>query len=79
MKRKLDEGNIPSPPRAVDNTAQGGGGTFATLGLDPRLLQSIAHEKFASPTLVQAKAIPLALIGKDILGRYCHSLLRMLF
>jgi ATP-dependent RNA helicase DDX56/DBP9 len=27
-------------------------------------------EKFTKPTLVQAKAIPLALEGKDILGKY---------
>ncbi|PWW77476.1 P-loop containing nucleoside triphosphate hydrolase protein [Tuber magnatum] len=42
--------------------------SFAAFGLDPRLLQGIAKQKFSLPTLVQAKAIPLALEGKDILG-----------
>ncbi|KAF8455342.1 P-loop containing nucleoside triphosphate hydrolase protein [Terfezia claveryi] len=43
--------------------------TFASLGLDTRLLQGIAKLGFAHPTAVQAKAIPLALEGKDILAR----------
>lgn len=47
--------------------------TFASFGLDARLLQGIAKLGFASPTLVQAKAIPLALEGKDILGLCCRG------
>ena len=43
--------------------------TFSSLGLDARLLQGVAKLGFAHPTLVQAKAIPLALEGKDILAR----------
>ncbi|KAF8242432.1 DEAD-domain-containing protein, partial [Wilcoxina mikolae CBS 423.85] len=43
--------------------------SFSSLGLDARLLQGIAKLGFANPTLVQAKAIPLALEGKDILAR----------
>ncbi|CAZ85423.1 unnamed protein product [Tuber melanosporum] len=43
--------------------------SFAAFGLDPRLLQGIAKQNFSHPTLVQAKAIPLALEGKDILAR----------
>jgi len=37
--------------------------------LDPRLLLSLADQSFAHPTLVQAKAIPLLLEGKDVLAR----------
>jgi len=37
--------------------------------LDPRLLRALADLGFARPTLVQAKAIPIALDGKDILAR----------
>lgn len=44
--------------------------SFASFGLDARLLQAIAKLGFASPTLVQEKAIPLALEGKDILGMF---------
>ncbi|WWC58771.1 ATP-dependent RNA helicase DBP9 [Kwoniella dejecticola CBS 10117] len=37
--------------------------------LDPRILAALADQKFAHPTLVQAKAIPLLLEGKDVLAR----------
>ncbi|KAH7922319.1 DEAD-domain-containing protein [Leucogyrophana mollusca] len=37
--------------------------------LDARLLRALADIGFARPTLVQAKAIPLALEGRDILAR----------
>ncbi|KAK7203208.1 P-loop containing nucleoside triphosphate hydrolase protein [Myxozyma melibiosi] len=43
--------------------------TFDSMGLDQRLIQAIARLQFAEPTLVQEKAIPLALEGKDILAR----------
>ncbi|KAK3381415.1 P-loop containing nucleoside triphosphate hydrolase protein [Podospora didyma] len=41
--------------------------SFAELGLDPRLVQAVAKQNFEKPTLVQRKAIPLALQGQDIL------------
>ncbi|KAI8073327.1 P-loop containing nucleoside triphosphate hydrolase protein [Gongronella butleri] len=43
--------------------------TFASFDLDPRLSRAIAQLQFVHPTLIQAKAIPLALAGKDILAR----------
>lgn len=45
--------------------------TFADLAhlLDARILRALADFKFLHPTLVQAKAIPLALAGKDILAK----------
>lgn len=54
---------MPADESVVDLEA-----SFSNLGLDARLLQGIAKLNFAHPTLVQAKAIPLALEGKDILG-----------
>uniref|UniRef100_F6VD80 RNA helicase n=1 Tax=Xenopus tropicalis TaxID=8364 RepID=F6VD80_XENTR len=42
---------------------------FHELGLDDRLLKSIADLGWAKPTLIQEKAIPLALEGKDLLAR----------
>lgn len=67
MKRKHGEEDetaaAPADESVVDLEA-----SFSNLGLDPRLLQGIAKLNFAHPTLVQAKAIPLALEGKDILG-----------
>jgi len=42
---------------------------FHQMGLDDRLLKSIAVLGWNEPTLIQEKAIPLALEGKDILAR----------
>ncbi|XP_033015106.1 probable ATP-dependent RNA helicase DDX56 [Lacerta agilis] len=43
--------------------------SFAHFGLDARLLQATAELGWAKPTLIQEKAIPLALEGKDLLAR----------
>ncbi|ORX68755.1 DEAD-domain-containing protein [Linderina pennispora] len=43
--------------------------TFLSLDLDDRLLRALGNMGLVHPTLVQAKAIPLALAGKDILAR----------
>lgn len=43
--------------------------TFADLGLDDRLLRGLAKLNFTKPTPVQAKSIPLALAGRDILAK----------
>ena len=68
MKRKLNQDDVPITVSVskIGNHAS----SFSTLGLDPRLLQAVAKENFSSPTLVQARAIPIALEGKDILGMY---------
>jgi ATP-dependent RNA helicase DDX56/DBP9 len=66
MKRKLDANDVPSPePKGTEDQDA----DFETLNLDPRLRQALIKEKFTKPTPVQAKAIPLALEGKDILGK----------
>lgn len=71
MKRKLDANDIPSPDVAEGTDKKDTEDVdFETLNLDPRLRQALIKEKFTKPTLVQAKAIPLALEGKDILGKY---------
>lgn len=67
MKRKLDANDVPVPAGEV--AAPKEETTFASLGLDPRLLQGIAKQNFQTPTLVQTKAIPLALEGRDVLAR----------
>ncbi len=41
---------------------------FLSLNLEPTLIESIAKINFKTPTPIQAKAIPIALAGKDILG-----------
>ena len=45
------------------------GGGFATLGLSPTLCQVVAELGFATPTPVQARAIPLLLAGRDLIGQ----------
>ena len=71
MKRKLDQNGIPSPGKGAqgDNEPEAAEkeSSFAEFGLDPRLVQAIAKENFLQPTVVQQKAIPLALEGKDVL------------
>ncbi|KDR80606.1 hypothetical protein GALMADRAFT_240942 [Galerina marginata CBS 339.88] len=53
-------------PQLVDKKA-----SFAAFShtLDARILRALADSGFARPTLVQAKAIPLALESRDILAR----------
>ena len=42
--------------------------TFAELGLSPKVLAAIEAAGYATPTPIQADAIPVALTGRDILG-----------
>jgi len=42
---------------------------FHEMGLDDRLLKAIAKLAWKEPTLIQEKAIPLILSGKDVLAR----------
>jgi len=67
MKRKLDANDVPAPAEEIEKKSDAF--TFAGLGLDSRLLLGIAKQNFQTPTLVQSKAIPLALEGRDILAR----------
>ncbi|KAK3075515.1 ATP-dependent DNA/RNA helicase [Teratosphaeriaceae sp. CCFEE 6253] len=71
MKRKLDENDVPdtTKPERSAKAAKPAPPTFADFHLDPRLLQAINDEKFATPTPVQVQGIPLALSGKDVLAR----------
>jgi len=72
----MEEEESSVPPR--DEKAEGGEVEeeeeepllqFHQMGLDDRLLRAIAHLGWKEPTLIQEKAIPLALEGKDILAR----------
>jgi ATP-dependent RNA helicase RhlE len=42
--------------------------SFDSLGLRAELLRAIAEQGYAIPTPIQAKAIPVVLAGKDLLG-----------
>ena len=70
MKRKLDETGEPATSAGLDeHKVEVADVTFSDLGLDSRLLQAIVEQRFQKPTLVQQKAIPLALNGRDILAK----------
>ena len=43
--------------------------TFADLGLNEDILKSLAEVGFLQPTYIQAKLIPAALTGRDVLGQ----------
>src|SRR6266853_2817411 len=42
--------------------------SFAELGLRPELLRAVTEAGYATPTPIQAQAIPLILAGKDVMG-----------
>jgi ATP-dependent RNA helicase DDX56/DBP9 len=67
MKRKLDSNDVPVPIKGEQDRA--GLDSFLDLGLDSRLLMGIVKQNFQKPTPIQAKGIPLALAGKDVLAR----------
>src|SRR5215469_1768686 len=50
---------LPEPP-ATD---------FAALGLDPRIVAALAARDITAPFAIQARALPDALAGRDVLGR----------
>lgn len=66
MKRKLDQNDRPASTADVSKSSTDEA-TFTDFDLDPRLLQAVAKQNYEKPTLVQRKAIPLALAGKDVL------------
>lgn len=71
MKRKLNVDDVPEGVKnGVGKESGSSKATFASLGLDTRLLQAVNKEKFSTPTSVQSKAVPLALSGKDVLGMH---------
>lgn len=54
----------------VSNTYIDADSSFESFQLDPRLLQSIKHNGFDKPTLIQSSAIPLALEQKrDVIAK----------
>lgn len=64
-----DEEEDESAPK-IEQVTEDESVTFESFGLDARLSQAIVHMQFTKPTLVQAKAIPLALEEKkDIIAR----------
>ena len=54
---------VPAMPAA----ATAAGAAFAALGLPPEIVKAIIHAGYATPTDVQARAVPAALSGSDLM------------
>jgi len=67
MKRKLDANDAPTVEVSAPKVTSAH--SFQSFNLDARLLQAVAKAGYTEPMPVQAKAIPLALEGKDILAK----------
>ncbi|GAN81545.1 DEAD/DEAH box helicase [Acidocella aminolytica] len=56
-------------PQALDaDSAQAETPDFASLGLSEPLLKALAEKGYSKPTPIQAQAIPVVLMGQDVLG-----------
>ena len=53
--------NITAVPTPTDIT-------FDSFGLDPRVLRALSEQGYTKPTPIQAQAIPVVLLGKDVMG-----------
>jgi ATP-dependent RNA helicase RhlE len=42
--------------------------SFTTLGLTPELTRAVSEQGYSQPTPIQAQAIPIVLLGRDLLG-----------
>ena len=42
--------------------------SFESLGLSAPVLQAVADKGYTEPTPIQEKAIPIVLMGRDVLG-----------
>jgi ATP-dependent RNA helicase RhlE len=62
--------NDTSVPAQADTSAAtpAPGGLFATLPLDPLLQRAVADQGYTQMTPIQAKAIPIVLSGRDVMG-----------
>jgi superfamily II DNA/RNA helicase len=54
---------------AAATAPQPAAATFDALGLDPRLVSALAARDIHEPFAIQARALPDALAGRDVLGR----------
>lgn len=59
--------SLAAPSNPMDNASTAGSG-FAILGLTYPLVQALVEEGYTQPTPIQARTIPVALDGRDLLG-----------
>ncbi len=59
---------VPIATITMPNQTQATGTGFNGLGIAPKLLESLERNGYTEPTPIQAKAIPVAIEGKDVIG-----------
>jgi ATP-dependent RNA helicase RhlE len=57
-----------APPDALTDAPEAPPPLFNTLPLDPKLLRAVADSGYVAMTPIQAKAIPIILAGRDVMG-----------
>ena len=60
--------NTDTPTAPTDNAPAPPPARFDTLPLDPKLLRAVADSGYTAMTPIQAKAIPIVLDGRDVMG-----------
>ncbi len=63
-----DAGAGAGPTPAASPAAPVAAPLFSTLPLDPKLLRAVADSGYVAMTPIQAKAIPIVLAGRDVMG-----------
>ncbi|KAF3481252.1 ATP-dependent RNA helicase drs1 [Arthroderma uncinatum] len=66
--RKQNEFFAPEEPAAESKSASGAAISFQNLSLSRPILRGLASVGFSTPTPIQRKTIPVALLGKDVVG-----------
>jgi superfamily II DNA/RNA helicase len=60
--------SVPNHPSAPTSAPEAAPAEFASLPLDPKLQRAISDAGYSHMTPIQAKAIPLVLSGRDVMG-----------
>jgi superfamily II DNA/RNA helicase len=63
-----DASSAPGPLDVAPEAAAPAPARFDTLALDPKLLRAVADSGYLTMTPIQAKAIPIVLAGRDVMG-----------
>ncbi len=59
----------PDPTSAPVEGVEEEPSTFVSLGLSPKVLKALTEMGFEEPTPIQARTIPMAMTGRDIIGQ----------
>ena len=68
MAFHMSDLTLPVTASAADPLIGSAAQRFDTLSLDPKLLRAVAEAGYETMTPIQAKAIPIVLAGRDVMG-----------